>query len=319
MPHRINIAIATYDRVPLLRRTLESLAQVDRPANFDRAIVVENGSDTGARQVCEEVGRDFPIEYRHQEQPGKSRALQGVLEDLKDGFIVYLDDDVRVSPQLLNAYAEAIEKDGDQYYYGGPMEIDYETGPPPKWLFEFVPNCVTGWHPVHPQRIERIEWFYGCNFGAFTQRVLEVGGFNANFGPGAMVAGTEQNPMGQETEMQARLFKAGYKTRYVPDALVWHWVPKERCSPAWALHRAYRHGITDGLKDKNAHVGPRWRGAPRWMWRVWAGLRLSSLVANLMPNAQARFLVKREYQRWRGMMQSIRMADDAKETAQAGE
>ena len=56
--------------------------------------------------------------------------------------------------------------------------------------------------------------------------------------------------------MQRRLVTAGLKAVCVPQALVYHWVPRERCSPEWALERAYRNGIRSGLLKQEAAVGP---------------------------------------------------------------
>ena len=50
--------------------------------------------------------------------------------------------------------------------------------------------------------------------------------------------------------MQRRLLEAGLHGRYVPDAEVWHWIPADRCSRRWVLHRAYRDGIKYGLQAK---------------------------------------------------------------------
>ena len=49
--------------------------------------------------------------------------------------------------------------------------------------------------------------------------------------------------------MHRRLDEAGFSRCDVPDAMVWHYVPRERCTTRWLFHRKYRDGITAGLEE----------------------------------------------------------------------
>ena len=46
--------------------------------------------------------------------------------------------------------------------------------------------------------------------------------------------------------MQYRLRTAGVQPVYVEDALVWHYVPTDRCTVEWLRHRARRMGASRG-------------------------------------------------------------------------
>jgi len=304
------VIIATHARTPLLTRTLRSLAEADRPDGFERVIVIENGSNAGARNACQEVKDLLPIEYRHQEKPGKSIALQSVLDDLKEGFAFFTDDDVRIAGNTLTAYQAAASEHGRDVIYGGPLRVDFEGSPPPQWLTDYLPNSVNGWEPDDPYLSLRWVRFLGANYGIFIERINAVGGFDATLGPGAQRAGTESNPVGQDTEIQNRLMSDGCRLHYVPDALVWHWVPPERCTPKWALHRAYRAAITDALRyevrNRRAAAGPMLFGKPRWTWKPWLRLATSNAVANLLPDPCGRFLVRLQFQKWRGYQEALR-------------
>ena len=303
---RLNVVIATHRRRLLLQRALASLAEARRPEGFEQVIVIENGSDDGTRGVCREAPGGLPVRYQHQAQPGKSRALQSCLEKLGGGFALFLDDDVRVCPDLLTEYADAAQQGGKDTIYGGPLRVDYEDKPPPAWLNEFLPFTARGWEPDDPDEALRYDRFLGPNYGAFVNRILSVGGFNPDIGPGAQFAGTERNPVGQETEMQNRLREDGCRSTYLPNAVVWHWVPADRCTVRWAHQRWYRHGITDGMRDRDSVGGARLGGTPRWTWSVWLRLAASAAAANLIADPRCRFMVKREFSRWRGYMEGRR-------------
>ena len=98
---------------------------------------------------------------------------------------------------------------------------------------------------------------------------------------------------------------------YVPGAHVWHHVPPEDCTPAWALHRQYRVWVANGLTEKLDYDGPRWRSVPRWMWRHVLSLRVRALAAGLNPNPENRFQARAMYQQWRGRIRGLQMQAEA--------
>lgn len=77
--------------------------------------------------------------------------------------------------------------------------------------------------------------------------------------------------------MQVRLLQAGLVGRYVPGAMVWHFVPASRCSREWALTRAYRKGIAQGL-NVCASGGPTLLNYPPRVCAEWAKRALKALV-----------------------------------------
>lgn len=50
--------------------------------------------------------------------------------------------------------------------------------------------------------------------------------------------------------MQERLLARGVRQVDVPDALVWHYVPEERSTLRWLMHRKYRGGTQYGQKAR---------------------------------------------------------------------
>src|SRR5262245_771278 len=106
------VVIPTHRRLPLLERTLRSLAAGRIPGDLGRVMVLENGCEDGAAEVCARLASRLPVEYHHRADAGKGRALQWAIERLRRGFVVLLDDDVRVSDGLLEEYAAAARRFG---------------------------------------------------------------------------------------------------------------------------------------------------------------------------------------------------------------
>jgi GT2 family glycosyltransferase len=82
----------------------------------------------------------------------------------------------------------------------------------------------------------------GFNWAAFASDMKEAGGYDCDIGPGRVFS------MGEETDLQRRMLAHGVKGRYLPDAVVWHYVPAERCSKEWTLERQRKLGLMKGRR-----------------------------------------------------------------------
>lgn len=254
MAESVHVLIPTHERPELLERTLESLAQCTRPKEYDGAIVVENGSKAGAEAIVETYQDALQARYMYVSRGNKSHALNEALAEIENGLTIFFDDDVRVHRDILQAYARAAADVKGGMFFGGPTRVDYE-GEPPEWLAEYLPASATGW-PEEDRPDEKT--FLGFNWAAFASDLKACGGFNPTVGPGTLSTG-------QETEMQRQLLDWGAAPTYVPDALVWHYVPESRCTPSWVLDRGYRTGIGFGYMLWDVST-TGWT-YPAWVWK----------------------------------------------------
>jgi GT2 family glycosyltransferase len=299
MPNDLFVVIPTAGAAARLPRTLDSLAACRRPTSYRETIVVENGPKGDVEAMVQAAPPTLRARYLHREEANKSRALNFVFEQLTSGLVFLTDDDVRLAPETLAAYAKAAEGIQRGVVFGGPLGIDYET-PPPEWLRCRLPNGYRGWSLEENRRGEGETIFLGANWAVFVSDVLEAGGFDPHRGPGSSTVGP-----GQETEMQQRLYGRGLKAVYVSEAMVWHYVPAERCSPRWALKRARRAGIEFGLD----HADPAaWQGVPRWVWRQWLEHAGKWAATRLHPNQPVRFAAAHALARWGGVIRGCRLA-----------
>ena len=235
----LRVIIATHNRTELLARTLTSLAECRRPPGFLGVTVVENGGRFGSEAVCSAADRTLNVQYLYCEQGNKSAALNLVLEQTDDELLVFLDDDVRLERETLCAYAAVAQEETGRVFFGGPVEPDYETAPDP-WLH--LPYSARGWSLSAETRYVDLPSFLGFNWAAWASDLRELGGFSMLVGPGGTTGAR-----GQESEMQRRMLRDGFLGRYVKEALVWHWVPAERCSEQWSLERAWQNCVGAGL------------------------------------------------------------------------
>lgn len=290
------VVLATHQREDLLARTLASLADCRRPNGYRGVLVAENGRRGDAERVVGKAPAALAAHYLFEPVGNKCRALNAALARIDDGLVVFLDDDVRVVPELLEVYAAAACNAGPQCFFGGPVQPDYEE-PPPEWLTEFLPPSARPWSPDESQLATK-PFFLGFNWAASARDLRSIGGFDERLGPGTDVG------IGDESDVQRRLAAAGGRAVCVPQALVHHWVPRVRCSPEWALERAYRSGVRSGWL-KADYRGPTIGGYPLVLVKRVAGQWLRSTLSQPGGAPGERFAAHATYARQRGVLRGV--------------
>ncbi|MCK5742203.1 MAG: glycosyltransferase [Chlorobi bacterium] len=238
------VLIATCGRPELLKRTLDSLSDVIKPDCYAGTIIIENGSKKGIEELTEAYKEKLNISYMFTEMANKSNALNVAMKDITNTAIFFSDDDVLYDKNILTEYAVAAKEIDSGSFFGGSFTVDYEAEPS-DFLKKYMPPSAVGsnW-PNDMSEVSR-PIFLGSNWLAFADDIKLVGGFDPNFGPGSAT-----NSTGQETNMQKRLLRKGFKGRYVPGAKVKHFVPAERSTPEWTIKRIHRVGISYGLSNQ---------------------------------------------------------------------
>ena len=267
--------------------------------------MVENGRRAGTERARAGRRRKLSARDTCSRRPGnKSKALNTALAQIGEGLVVFLDDDVRVGPDLLEVVRRRpLVEIGAGQFFGGPVEADYEDAPP-DWLIEFLPASARGWRPHDPAEVKLKALFLGFNWAAFASDLRRVGGFSERLGPGSDAG------VGDEREMQLSLVAAGLEAQYVPQALVHHWVPRDRCSPQWTLERAYRNGVRRGLVTPEGRETLTIAGYPLVLIRRTIGRWLRFQVRRLGGNRGRQFAAQFKYHRQRGVLRGATLRRD---------
>lgn len=238
MSIQMYVLIATAYNATQLSNTLSSLAKCDLPSPLEKILIIENGEACGTEDVVENFKRRLPIEYIFCPEIGKSNALNYAITKYvpDDSFILFSDDDIKFNVKWLKNYANYAEKYGDSHYLGSSFKASYEQRPAES-LIKYLPPSARGHDDDYYLKKERIK-FLGFNYGAFKKDIIKVGMFDPNLGPGSPIGA-----IGQEFEIQTRLFESGCKPIFIPNNHVWHMVPKEKCSRTWNFKRIVKKGI----------------------------------------------------------------------------
>jgi GT2 family glycosyltransferase len=295
------VLIAACGQPALLRRTLRSLAECEKPASYAGVIVVENGPRSGLDAIVAEFAAEHSIRYQYSEPPNKSQALNRVLAKIPRALVVFTDDDIQAPRETLVEYARGAAGRSSGEFFGGPIIPDYEGTAPPEWLRPLLPRSAAGWKlDVNEKtRITRPE-FIGPNFAAFAADVLRVGGFDTRLGPGRHMSSP-----GEDTEIQERLLASGSLGYYLPGAAIRHFVRASGATPEFAVHRAERNGVYWGISQASERgFFPR-----RWLKTHGQSLNDRLRIARWRREGGESAMTRAACleARWRGRWQGIRL------------
>jgi hypothetical protein len=300
--------LAAAGRPQLLRRTLESIAACEKPPSYRGTLVIENGPRCGIESIVRGFAREHAFQYLYSEEPNKCQALNRGLARTERGLIVFTDDDVRVAPDWLSAYAAAAERRVRGQFYGGPVHVDAEFGLPPQWLLRYYPAVATPWE--RPPRGGPTplpgETFMGPNWAAFAEEIVSAGGFDPKLGPGNKLS------VGDETDVQRRLARRGSVPIYVPAAMTWHYLHQHYLDPQWLLARTFRHGVAWGVEQTSG--GKPWLAAIARLALKGVNAYATAAILQLAGGEQRRFRAKYLLARWRGRWNGLWLGRQWSET-----
>ena len=235
----VHVIIPTHNRPSLLERTLDAIAAGTIPQEVVTVHVVENGS-----QVSEEVTRRhglnarLPLQYSHYHDGNKSAALNATLKSIEaEALLIFIDDDVRVSPDTLPVLVDGVKTHGANAYYGIALRADYEAAPDPE-LIPYLPHSAKN-YSLSKDGTDKVftkefHLFLGACWAVYRRKLVEAGGFDAKYGPGA-TSGTR----GQEGDAQLRMFRNGVRPVFLGQSFVWHFVPLKVLTREWVLDRIF--------------------------------------------------------------------------------
>lgn len=270
-----SVVICTRDRADLLRDALDSLRGLGDPGVPYEVVVVDNGSHDRTPEVVEAAAAasPVPLRYLHEARGGLSAARNTGIREARGESIAFIDDDVRVDPGWLAAFARAFERYPADFL--GGRVLPRWGAPRPTWL----PDARTRgeiWGAIalfdYGDEARPLAKPLGANMAFRRATIAAMGGFREDLGrDGASLKGQEV------PELLARLRTAGGRGGwYVPEAVVHHWVPPDRLTRAYFRRWFYWKGISRAAVGDRVFVGGQWRpagevrrlaGLPRGVYR----------------------------------------------------
>lgn len=248
MSHKI--IIPTAGRPQKLLKCLKSIALNCGEAN---CVVVDNNQDFRYSDETKSIVRRFPgFEYIRCESPGLTAARHMALSKVDASILIFLDDDVTVTPGWLGSILKAFE-DSRVAIAGGPSLPTFE-GSVPAWFWDFLrPTPYGGWscgwlslldigkdiEDINPR------WIWGLNFAIRREILEECGGFHVDLVPSSYIRWQGDG----ETGLTLKLAAKGCKAVYRNNSLVFHHCGPDRLNLQYFAKRAYYQGICNSYTE----------------------------------------------------------------------
>ncbi|NEQ35996.1 MAG: glycosyltransferase [Okeania sp. SIO3I5] len=202
-----SIIIPTYNRLPILEKCLRALENqtYEQPITQYEVIVVDDGSTDDTIPWLEANATEFPhLQLFAQSHQGPAAARNLGVEAAKGDFIIFIDSDLVVTHNFLQAHANTLVKSGKKsnpiFTYGrviNTCNFDFPTSEPYKLTDFSAAFFATG------------------NVAIARHWLIEAGLFDPDF----------QQYGWEDLELGIRLKKLGLKLIKSPEAVGYHWHP----------------------------------------------------------------------------------------------
>jgi glycosyltransferase involved in cell wall biosynthesis len=242
----LSAVVCTYDRYDLLPDAIESLRQQDASPGAIEIIVVDNSPD---QSKATEFGGRYAgvpgLAYLTEATSGLANARNVALTAARGRIVAFIDDDARALPSWAGALIAAHEAFAGRAGIIGGRVVPCWRGEKPAWLGPKLYGYLSlldlgGARRELPEGASLV----GCNLSFDRTALIAAGGFATNLGrigPQTTLLSNE------ESEICARIRRAGLIAVYAPDAEVEHIIHAERLTQAWFRRRAAWQAVSDLL------------------------------------------------------------------------
>jgi len=220
MTAHIKILILNWNGKHLLNPCLDSVSAIDYP-NYS-VMVIDNGStDNSVKMVKEKFSEVELLELENNNgfAGGYNRCFTQLKNDYS-GFVLLLNNDTEVDPNILNSFIHAKEMYGDNNLYGG--KIFYQDKPNLIWYaggnvnLKYLKISHRGIRQTDSAEFSKplqTDYITGCCLFTSMEVINQLNGFDERF-----------NMYGEDVDLCLRAKKEGINCYYWPDAELYHHV-----------------------------------------------------------------------------------------------
>lgn len=199
---KLSVVVPTWNRRPLLQRTLPALLQQTMSPESYEVIVIDDGSTDSTWEWLQALTATFPQLRPHRLVKNQGRVCArnvGIDKALAD-IVLFIDSDVLPSPGLLAAHLATHQHHPGPIIVQGPLIL------------------IHVWEPLPQPRLwtDYSRAFFATGQVSVARRAfLQVGYFDEGF----------TNYGWEDLELGVRLKQHGYRLIHAPTALAWHYEP----------------------------------------------------------------------------------------------
>jgi glucosyl-dolichyl phosphate glucuronosyltransferase len=250
----------------MLERTLDSLMAAAVPQALSvRVTVVDNNSKDQTRQLVEQQAERFQgrLGYVFEGRQGRSWALNAGIAATTGDLVGMIDDDEEIDSQWYSRLYSAFSEGGIDFI-GGPY-VPRWGAEPPVWLPRNYLGVI-GWIDGGDKVRRYDESYAGILMGGnavLTRSILEkVGPYMTSLG-----RNDKHLLAGEDDDMYRRLIGAGARGFYLPDLIIYHYIPPERLTKRYFRRWCFWRGVSSAVIDRERRLPVAYfGGVPRYLY-----------------------------------------------------
>lgn len=189
-------------------------------------IIVEDGSQTPCRAVCDKYAGRLDLKYFMKPNSGPGQSRNYGAERARGDYLIVLDSDVVLPGGYLAAVTAELEREPADAFGGPDRAHESFTDTQKAISYSMTSFFTTGGIRGGKKKLDK---FYPRSFNMGIRRdvYMRLGGFS-------------DMRFGEDIDFSIRIYKAGYRCRLFPGAWVWH---KRRTDMRKFFRQVYNSGI----------------------------------------------------------------------------
>lgn len=237
-----SLIIPTFKRPESLLRTLTSL-QKQTTSSFE-IIVVDNAANIEIASLIKNFNHKakIPAKYFAEPKLGFHYTLHTGANKAEGNLLIFTNDDVTFDKNFVKAYIESFSQHENMSAAGGAIRLKFEITPP-KWLADLIGDSkvfppYSFMEPYKNFRFSPKGFFFETNMAIKRDFFFSLGGFNPDlFGSIRLGDG--------DTGLNRKIWQKKLLVGYIPEALLYHHIPKERMTVNYLFERYKNEGSSD--------------------------------------------------------------------------
>lgn len=224
MDYKYSIIVPVFNRPDEVDELLDSLTR-QAYSQFE-VIIVEDGSATPCKDVCDKYNEVLDIQYFLKENSGPGQSRNYGAERAKGDYLIILDSDVVLPDGYLKAVDKELEENPCEAFGGADASHPSFTPVQKAISYSMTSFFTTGGIRGGKAKLDK---FYprSYNMGIKREVYEQLGGFS-------------KMRFGEDIDFSYRIVEAGNRCRLFPTAWVWH---KRRTDLKKFFRQVYNSGI----------------------------------------------------------------------------